>query len=117
MFGPGEDGYGRNRRIYFGHCLHCDTSAEVQQFERMGQWLIHRHKIDDYEEWVEMNLLPDLPVIQTGPGGDYAQQISDAELEATLIQTQRTADQLARVLIELVDIIKGRKQRHADKHG
>jgi hypothetical protein len=77
---PGTDRYGRTLRTYYGWCFRCNKGAEVIQVLSGDRWPIHKFRsydlIDDAAcrttgEWVILTPLPQPPLVQHGPGGDY----------------------------------------------
>lgn len=138
LFGPEPNEYGLNRRAYLGYCQHCNQSAEVQQYEYGKVWCIHCFRLTGAQDWTTVNPLPDPaprvytgseikntftqtpnqtpppPVIKTGPGGDYTQDISDEQLESMLKQATEIFNKMGKLLLDLVDVIRAKKNR---QHG
>ena len=130
LFGPKIGPDGINHRMYLGYCSECDKAFEVEQFQN-GRWRIHRYKIED-GQWIILQPLPTAdsplpnveacppmpsvkpPLIKTGPGGNFTNEISEAELESLLQQATTVQASLGKFLMQLVDIIRAKK-RH--KHG
>ncbi|MCE5184955.1 MAG: hypothetical protein LLF76_02375 [Planctomycetaceae bacterium] len=80
LFGPAPDEYGRTIRSYIGYCDLCHSEFEVTQFQVGQLWPMHRCRLDG-QEWKVIQPLPE-PVVQTGPGGDYVQRMTDEDLNA-----------------------------------
>lgn len=71
------DRHGITVRRYFGWCDGCGCGCEVEQFKvGRGRWFIHRWRAYSNDDkpiagkWVLVRDMP-VPVIMTGPGGDY----------------------------------------------
>lgn len=134
IFGPGYDESGHYLRHYTGYCYDCQVGSDVIQFEKtitseekgacIHRWLIHQMRTfrigQEPSPWIlKMPLdlepaIPACPVIRTGPGGDYYEDISEAELVAMLEKAVETQNTLARFLTHLIDIIAHvkRKKQH-----
>jgi len=75
MYGPGIAADGQSTlRGYLGHCTRCGHDMEVLQFAHYGLWPMVRYRIDK-QPWVEVGQPSpdDVPLVVTGPGGDYRQ--------------------------------------------
>jgi len=107
LYGPGESA-GVPVRSYLGHCLRCGKTTEVQQFESMGVWLIHQWRLAD-GEWVQVQSLPEPPVVQTGPGGDFVCTLSDDQLKGMLVKATETLNKLGHVVADILGILRERK--------
>jgi hypothetical protein len=92
-------------RVYYGWCEGCNKGFEVVQFKRAAtannsiplainieadneRWHIHRYRPYRlrYEVLVEVEALPDAPVVIKGPGGDYDEDIRDSEMLEEIIR-------------------------------
>jgi len=80
-------------RRYFGWCSHCQEGFEVIQFAAGDKWHFHKYQLYEYDDagrqeaksdWVRVEPLPEPPVLQFGPGGDFAEPIGDDELRTEL---------------------------------
>ncbi len=107
---PGRtDRHGRTIRAYFGWCTNCHRGIEVIQFRSNNKWLIsqYRYWLTVTEnpgsnvscEWHELNPLPEVPAVVTGPGGDYD--------KAMMIKTADTLKSINGILYTLKKTIEG----------
>ena len=76
------DRYKIKRRTYFCHCLDCNLSSEVVQYNKEGKWYIQKSRTwqplpvtpPTYDpQWWDMHEQPPIPLaaLITGPGGDF----------------------------------------------
>ncbi|MDH4203795.1 MAG: hypothetical protein OEV87_13015 [Phycisphaerae bacterium] len=120
VFGPGRHVSGMQLRHYYGHCYECATSCEVIQFERDGKWLMHRMRQfrigGAVGQFVEVMPLPikQSPILKTGPGGDYMNDITDAQLDHILQSCTELFNKLGKLLGECIDL--KRKFRTTNGH-
>ena len=109
-------------RTYFGWCFECSHGYEVIQFEKDGNWLIHKYM--DYTinaqthhsrpsgKWQVLCSLPEPPLVMTGPGGDYVKPMNikptklDVEIEKTLRSIIEIFQKTSNALVELLAIAK-----------
>lgn len=79
---------GVETRIYLSNCVCCGSDSEtVQQLSpATGLWHLAQYRLSlrEWTGWSEPNLTEtpeeELPLIQTGPGGDYINQITDDQI-------------------------------------
>lgn len=125
---PTTDKYGRTTRTYYGWCEGCGWGFEVIQFEKSGRWIIHRYRYYDRadpsgtkgpaRQWQVLAELPEAPVVMTGPGGDFCNPIElkseaqfDEAMKKILQNAQVTMNKLAGVLMEVMNLMKLKKQK------
>ncbi len=101
-------------RRYFGWCFTCNRGFCVIQFKRQTRWVIHKYqayiqtgadktKHKTLGPWEILNELPEVPVVLTGPGGDYdtEMQIEAAGIGKTACDAIAKATEALRTLFNL----------------
>lgn len=113
---PCVDRYGRETRRYFAWCDKCKLGSEVIQFKRDERWVIHKYQryepTGSFENcratgnWQTFNDLPEVPLVMTGPGGEFQNGITPSA-ECELLKTiQNTVVVLQNAMRTLINIRK-----------
>jgi len=122
-------------RHYYGHCYHCRTSCEAVQFYRDNKWVLHQVRqfhIGDKESRLvtvvpmpaaetlqhgpaapvigKMEFHDGQPVLKFGPGGEYAEEITEQQIDSVLKGCTELFAKLGKLLEQCLDLKRQFKQ-------
>ncbi|MCE5184553.1 MAG: hypothetical protein LLF76_00310 [Planctomycetaceae bacterium] len=115
LFGPAPDEYGRTIRSYIGYCDRCHSEFEVTQFQVGQLWPMHRCRLDG-QEWKVIQPLPEPPLVQTGPGGDFSRAYSTEQLEAIVEKATKCLVDCGKIIATVRDSMKKEPRTNTNGH-
>jgi hypothetical protein len=111
---------GNTIRSYFGWCFDCNQGFAATQFFNadLRRWVLCQYQryallgtvqiIDPQPR--QVCPMPAVPVVQTGPGGDFTQATMDKDLAASVTTAVGVMHKVATILKELKQTLEGLKK-------
>jgi hypothetical protein len=121
-----RDGGHVTLREYICRCHECTCGYDVIQYYWKGQWVVHKFRLAPPtertfgDEWCLVHSLPAVPLVMTGPGGDFVQTVEadearDERLERDCVEGIASCNKTIQTFLDVLRSIKAR--RHGKQNG